>query len=152
MRAHLKVPLRPRSSLGSNLSPSYTSSGIVSAFRTRFNTPKNFVPVPADHLGLVHVREPDFTDATGNRLKATWIGHTSFLIEPTAAEGGQRGKRFLLGPVWSNRVRPFGMIGPIRFTPPPCSIDELPDIDAICISHDHYEHLDAGTLQKLIAK
>lgn len=40
----------------------------------------------------------------------------------------------------------------MRFTPPPCSIDELPDVDAVCISHDHYDHLDYDTLRKVNAK
>ncbi|KAJ4372131.1 hypothetical protein N0V83_003904 [Neocucurbitaria cava] len=132
--------------------PSYTSSGLFSAFRTRINTPKNFVPVPADRLGLVTVHEPDFARAGQNGLKATWIGHASFLVETTAVEGSPRGMRMLLDPVWSNRVGPYGMVGPVRFTPPPCTVDELPHIDAVCISHDHYDHLDSGTLQKLMSK
>lgn len=44
------------------------------------------------------------------------------------------------------------MVGPVRFTPPPCLIDELPDVDAVIISHDHYDHLDSDTLKKLNAK
>jgi N-acyl-phosphatidylethanolamine-hydrolysing phospholipase D len=131
--------------------PSYKNSGIVSAVRTRFTTPKNFVPIPADRSGLVQVRKPDFSNAP-NGLKATWIGHASFLIETTASNSAQRGMRILLDPVWSERVGPYGMVGPVRFTPPPCTIDELPDIDAVCISHDHYDHLDSDTLQKLNAK
>jgi N-acyl-phosphatidylethanolamine-hydrolysing phospholipase D len=132
--------------------PSYQNAGIVSAMRTRFSTPKNFVPVPADRLGLVQVLKPDFSSAVGNGLKVTWIGHASFLIETTAAEGKARGVRILLDPVWSDRVGPYGMVGPVRFTPPPCSIDELPEIDAVCISHDHYDHLDSPTLKALNAK
>lgn len=132
--------------------PSYQSSGIVSAVRKRFNTPKNFVPVPADRLGLVQVRKPDFTNVTQHGLKTTWIGHASFLVETTSAEGSPRGMRILLDPVWSDCVGPYGMVGPVRFTPPPCTIDELPHVDAVCISHDHYDHLDSDTLRKLMAK
>lgn len=58
----------------------------------------------------------------------------------------------MLDPVWSERVGPYGLVGPVRFTPPPCTIDELPDIDAVCISHDHYDHLDSETLKKLNAR
>jgi L-ascorbate metabolism protein UlaG (beta-lactamase superfamily) len=131
--------------------PSYKNDGLITAVRARFSTPKNFVPIPADRLGLVEVRKPDFNN-TKNGLKATWIGHASFLIETTASEGNQRGMRILLDPVWSDRVGPYGMVGPVRFTPPPCTIDELPEIDAVCISHDHYDHLDSDTLKKLNAK
>ena len=45
-----------------------------------------------------------------------------------------------------------GVVGPVRFTPPPCPIDDLPDVDAVVISHDHYDHLDSDTLGKLNAK
>ena len=89
--------------------PSYKNDGIITALRARFNTPKNFVPVPADRLGLVQVRKPDFNNTT-NGLKATWIGHASFLIETTASEGNERGMRILLDPVWSDRVGPYGMV------------------------------------------
>ncbi|KAI0573580.1 Zn-dependent hydrolasesbeta-lactamase fold protein [Pyrenophora tritici-repentis] len=132
--------------------PSYRNDGIVAAIRTRFTTPKNFVPVPADRLGLVNIRKPDFSTTTTTGLKATWIGHASFLIETPAPVGSRRGMRILLDPVWSERVGPYGLVGPVRFTSPPCSIDELPEIDAVCISHDHYDHLDSDTLRKLNAK
>ncbi|EMD94178.1 hypothetical protein COCC4DRAFT_190541 [Bipolaris maydis ATCC 48331] len=131
--------------------PSYKPSGIATAVRTRFTTPKNFVPVPSDRVGLVQVRKPDF-NTTRNGLKATWIGHASFLLETTRSDSSERGMRLLIDPVWSERVGPYGMVGPVRFTPPPCTIDDLPHIDAVCISHDHYDHLDSDTLRKLNKK
>jgi N-acyl-phosphatidylethanolamine-hydrolysing phospholipase D len=131
---------------------SYKPSGLVSAFRTRLQTPKNFVPVPTDRTGLVKVRYPGFGNSSPQGLKATWIGHASFLVETTALGSAQRGIRILLDPVWSDRVGPYGMVGPVRFTPPPCTIDELPEVDAVCISHDHYDHLDSDTLGKLVKK
>src|SRR5690242_2073023 len=60
--------------------PSYNTSGFVGALRTRFSTPKNFVPVPLIRAGLVQVRKPDFGEQKDG-LKATWIGHASFLVE-----------------------------------------------------------------------
>jgi L-ascorbate metabolism protein UlaG (beta-lactamase superfamily) len=133
--------------------PSYQNSSLPSLLKARWTTPKNFVPVPADRLGLVKVQRPDFASLTQAKgLKATWIGHASFLIETSKQEGAERGMRILLDPVWSERVGPYGMIGPVRFTPPPCTIDELPEIDAVCISHDHYDHLDSDTLKRLNAK
>lgn len=131
--------------------PSYQGTTLSTVFRTRFGPGRNLVPVPADRLGLVEVRKPAFDDLPQG-LKATWIGHASFLIETTAPQDSKRGIRILLDPVWSERVGPYGVVGPIRFTPPPCSIDELPEIDAICISHDHYDHLDSDTLKKLMVK
>ena len=132
--------------------PSYQPSGLLSAFRARVTSPKNFVPVPADRAGLVEVRRMDFEEPTPTGLKATWMGHASFLIESTAGEGKQRGIRVLVDPVWSERVGPYGVVGPVRFTPPPCTFWVLPDVDAVCISHDHYDHLDIETIRMLIEK
>jgi L-ascorbate metabolism protein UlaG (beta-lactamase superfamily) len=133
--------------------PSYQHSPISTLLKARWSIPKNFVPVPADRLGLVEVRKPNFdSTAQPEGLKATWIGHASFLIETSKQVGKARGMRILLDPVWSERVGPYGLVGPVRFTPPPCTIDELPEIDAVAISHDHYDHLDSDTLRKLHAK
>lgn len=112
---------------------------------------RNFVPVPANRLGLSEVRKPVFQHPP-HGLKATWTGHASFLVETTAGRDSSRDVRILLDPVWSDRVGPYGVIGPVRFIPPPCTIDELPEVDAVCISHDHYDHLDADTLKKLMMK
>ncbi|KAF1949454.1 Metallo-hydrolase/oxidoreductase [Byssothecium circinans] len=131
--------------------PSYKFLGVTGLLKTRWNTPKNFVPVPSDRVGLVEIRQPDFGGGRDG-LKATWIGHASFLIETTKREGTRRGTRILLDPVFSDRVGPYGMVGPTRFTPPPCAVEDLPEVDAICISHDHYDHLDSATLKRLLAK
>ncbi|KAF1975155.1 Metallo-hydrolase/oxidoreductase [Bimuria novae-zelandiae CBS 107.79] len=127
---------------------SYSNTTVNKIIKTRFGSAKNFVAVPADRVGLVEVRQPDF-GVHKDGLKATWIGHASFLIETPKVEGAKRGMRILLDPVWSERMGPYGMVGPVRFTPTPCSLDDLPDVDAVCISHDHYDHLDSDTLRKL---
>ncbi|KAH7076728.1 beta-lactamase superfamily domain-containing protein [Paraphoma chrysanthemicola] len=131
--------------------PSYKPSSLPTLFKTRWTLPKNFVPVPEDRAGLPRVVEPDFANAQEG-LKVTWIGHASFLIETPRQSGSTRGLRILVDPVWSSRVGPYGLVGPVRFSPPPCSIDDLPHIDAVCISHDHYDHLDSDTLKRLNAK
>jgi len=106
-----------------------------------------FVPVPGRDE-LVPIREPDWG---GERrgLKATWIGHASFLIETCCAAGAARGVRILCDPVFSERTSPVQFLGPKRYSPPPCALDELPDVDAVVISHDHYDHLDYATVQHL---
>lgn len=132
--------------------PSYYSGGLIAAYRTRLQTPTNFVPVPADRAGLVNVRKPEFEQVQNPAgLRATWIGHASFLIETTSTKE-QKSLRILLDPVWSDRVGPYNLVGPVRFTPPPCTIEDLPWIDAVCISHDHYDHLDLPTLRQLMRK
>jgi L-ascorbate metabolism protein UlaG (beta-lactamase superfamily) len=131
--------------------PSYKDASIPTLVKARWSTPKEFVPVPANRVGLVDVVKPDF-GAHRNGLKATWIGHASFLIETSTANGKKRGMRILVDPVWSERVGPYSLVGPVRFSPVPCQLGELPEIDAVCISHDHYDHLDSDTLKKLNAR
>ncbi len=81
---------------------------------------------------------------TGPRsgLRITWFGHASSLIEID-------GVRLLIDPVWDERAAPTQWAGPRRFFPPPLALEELPPIDAILISHDHYDHLGAGTIRRL---
>ncbi|MEH3130267.1 MAG: MBL fold metallo-hydrolase [Mycolicibacterium neoaurum] len=75
-------------------------------------------------------------------LAATWYGHSSVMIEVD-------GYRVLADPVWSQRCSPSRVIGPQRLHPVPVDIDELPAIDAVIISHDHYDHLDIDTIMAL---
>lgn len=65
----------------------------------------------------------------------TWFGHASSLIELD-------GTRVLLDPVWSERASPSAVLGPRRMHPVPHRIEELPRLDAVVFSHDHYDHLD----------
>lgn len=139
--------------------PSFTKLGLGLAFKLRFgnNPEKNFVPVPEGPNGtrseqLVKVRKPDWGVAHSDKLRATWLGHASFLIELPATPGAERGIRILCDPVFSERTSPSQWIGPKRYSPPPCTLDELPDVDAICISHNHYDHLDHATVQHIYDK
>ncbi len=78
-------------------------------------------------------------------LRITWFGHSIALIE-------MDGKRFLTDPVWSDRVSPYTWLGPKRWYPPPIALVDLPQIDAVLISHDHYDHLDTRTIKALIGR
>jgi L-ascorbate metabolism protein UlaG (beta-lactamase superfamily) len=77
-------------------------------------------------------------------LRAFWIGHASVYVEVD-------GVRLLLDPVFAERVSPIS-IGPKRFHPSPIALADLPSIDAVLISHDHYDHLDMETVQHLAAR
>ncbi|MER7891453.1 MBL fold metallo-hydrolase [Micromonospora sp. NPDC094482] len=77
-------------------------------------------------------------------LNIIWYGHASALIEI-------EGRRVLLDPVWSERCSPSALVGPRRLHEPPVRLDELPALDAILISHDHYDHLDLPTVRELLA-
>lgn len=73
-------------------------------------------------------------------LRITWVGHSSLLIEID-------GIRILTDPVWSQRVSFTQAMGPKRFFQPPMALADLPKIDVIISSHDHYDHLDEATIR-----
>ena len=75
-------------------------------------------------------------------LRVTWLGHSTLLIEID-------GVRLLTDPVWGERVSPFQLVGPRRFQPAPVRLRDMPRVDAILISHDHYDHLDYPTIRTL---
>ena len=74
-----------------------------------------------------------------------WLGHSSVLIEVD-------GLRVLLDPVLSSRVSPFSFVGPKRFHPSPIALEDMRNIDAVMISHNHYDHMDEATIKHLAAK
>lgn len=78
-------------------------------------------------------------------LAVTWYGHATTLIEID-------GYRILTDPVWSERVSPSALVGPARMHPVPQPLSELPPVDAVIISHDHYDHLDKETVRELVAR
>ena len=97
-------------------------------------TPGGVVPVESPHEAWT--RRPE----TG--LRATWLGHSTVLLEID-------GFRILTDPVWGERIGPFSFAGPKRFHAAPTAIEALPSLDAILVSHDHYDHLDYPTIRAL---
>jgi L-ascorbate metabolism protein UlaG (beta-lactamase superfamily) len=77
-------------------------------------------------------------------LRATWLGHSTVLLE-------MDGLRVLTDPVWGERASPTRLAGPKRFQPVPVTIAQLPPLDAVIISHDHYDHLDYPTILEMLA-
>ncbi|WP_346017062.1 MBL fold metallo-hydrolase [Pseudenhygromyxa sp. WMMC2535] len=80
--------------------------------------------------------------AADSGLRATWLGHSTVLLEID-------GQRVLTDPVWGQRASPLPFAGPKRFQPVPVAIAALPPLDAVIISHDHYDHLDRGSVVEL---
>lgn len=72
----------------------------------------------------------------------TYVNHSTFLIQTD-------GLNILTDPVWSKRVSPFSFAGPKRMRPPGIRFEDLPPIDLVLISHNHYDHLDIGTLKRI---
>ena len=94
------------------------------------------VPLPSADPRESWLRRP----ASG--LRATWLGHSTVLLEID-------GWRVLTDPVWGERASPFTLLGPKRFQPVPVTLRQLPEVDAVVISHDHYDHLDYPTIRAL---
>jgi L-ascorbate metabolism protein UlaG (beta-lactamase superfamily) len=84
-------------------------------------------------------------EARVDDLRVTMVGHATLLIQ-------MAGVNILTDPVWSDRASPVGFAGPRRVTPPGIAFDDLPPIDLILLSHNHYDHLDLATLTRLSAR
>jgi N-acyl-phosphatidylethanolamine-hydrolysing phospholipase D len=78
-----------------------------------------------------------------SKSSITWINHSTFLIQ-------MEGIYLLTDPIWSERCSPFKFFGPKRHHPTPFPLSQLPKIDYVLISHDHYDHLDAKTVDRLV--
>jgi len=93
-------------------------------------------PLPAHSPLQSWARSPE------TRLRATWLGHSTVLLEIDGA-------RVLTDPVWGERASPVSFAGPKRFQPVPVPVSALPKLDAVIVSHDHYDHLDYPTILEL---
>ena len=92
-------------------------------------------------VGTVPVVPAEPPERAGE-LAVTWYGHATSVLELDGA-------RFLIDPVFSERVSPIRHVGPKRIHPVPGAIADLPSIDAVLISHDHYDHLDQPSIVRL---
>jgi N-acyl-phosphatidylethanolamine-hydrolysing phospholipase D len=101
-------------------------------------------PVPAAHV-LLPDQALSMLAAHGAEDSLTWLGHAAFLIR-------MNGRTVLVDPFLSEYASPFDGIGPRRYAGPGIPVDRLPPLDALVISHNHYDHLDLRTLRKLPAK
>ena len=96
--------------------------------------------VPLRPLGTFHTDASVYKQAPKSGLRITWIGHSSLLIEID-------GRTILTDPVWGLRASFLSFMGPKRFFDAPLPLDQLPKLDAVLISHDHYDHLDKQTIK-----
>ena len=124
-------------------------------FRNTHTFPRGTAPMPAlkDFLCGGERRVPQAPLPTLNPLepwqhpaqsglRATWLGHSTVLLEID-------GWRVLTDPVWGPRASPSRFVGPKRFQPVPVPMSDLPRLDAVLLSHDHFDHLDFTTMRLL---
>ena len=97
---------------------------------------------PQQPLGPFHTDSKIYRTSPASGLRVTWFGHSSSLVEID-------GVRILIDPVWDERAAPTQWAGPKRFFPTTLGLEDLPPIDAIIISHDHYDHLGEVTVRRL---
>jgi L-ascorbate metabolism protein UlaG (beta-lactamase superfamily) len=96
-------------------------------------------PAPVPTVALTRA---SFDTPPASGLRATWLGHSTVLVEID-------GMRVLFDPVWAKRASPSSLVGPKRFFEVPLPIDQVPTLDAVIASHDHYDHLDRGVVKAL---
>jgi L-ascorbate metabolism protein UlaG (beta-lactamase superfamily) len=100
--------------------------------------PRNMIVFPRVPAG-------GFESPGNHALRATWLGHSTVLIEID-------GRRYLTDPIWSRRCSPVPLAGPSRFFDVPVALEDIPHLDGVIISHDHYDHLDEATIRKLAGR
>jgi len=119
------------------MSFSETMSVMYEFFRGAPNREPN-KPLPMQKIDSLEV-----ASKSDSLARLTWFGHSAFLLEIA-------GKNILLDPMFGVSPAPHPMLGPKRFNKElPIAVAKLPSIDAVIFSHDHYDHLDYGSIQKL---
>ncbi|MBM7367467.1 MBL fold metallo-hydrolase [Gordonia hydrophobica] len=103
-----------------------------------FDTAVDMLRRPGKPTGVIPVLRPEF-DAVAAGLAVTWLGHASAVVELD-------GVRIVTDPVLSARCSPSQLVGPKRMHRAPLTARELPSLDVVLISHDHYDHLDTPTI------
>jgi len=103
-------------------------------FRRGRREPSSILPVDSP--------QPVWATPATSGFRVTWLGHSTLLLE-------LEGRRVLTDPVFGERASPLGFAGPKRFHPVPARIEELPELDAVLLSHDHYDHLCRSSIEAL---
>lgn len=94
-----------------------------------------------DHVAITPSIPP--ASVEGMDMRATWVGHATVLVQAG-------GLNILTDPIWSDHASPFpGIAGPTRVAKPGIAFDDVPKIDIIVVSHNHYDHMDLPTLKRL---
>jgi len=117
-----------------------TSKGLGAVLRWRLTAARADWP---DRVPVTPVKPAGRVD--GDAMVVTAVGHASVLVQTA-------GLNILTDPVWAERVSPFRSVGPLRVRAPGVRFEDLPRIAVVLVSHNHYDHLDLDTLEKLWAR
>jgi len=107
---------------------------------TRFILGSDDRPPWPERVAVTRDRPP--ARVTGADMRATWVGHATVLVQAG-------GLNILTDPIWSDHASPFPPLGPGRVAEPGIAFDDLPKIDIVVVSHNHYDHMDLPTLRRL---
>ena len=125
-----------------SLTPWMIMSGLIGRrIQGKANSPDTTPPT-------VPVQKPTFLPSRtqNDNIRATWLGHACYYVEFPS------GLRVLFDPVFTDRCSPFSWLGPKRYTEMPCKIADIPIIDAVVISHNHYDHLSYPTVKEIASR
>lgn len=119
--------------------PAPLSQGRRRGFMSRWASAEERAGWP-DHVPVAPTVPP--RDVVGREMRITWIGHATVLVQTA-------GLNILTDPIWSRHASPFPPFGPERVRAPGVRFDDLPRIDLVLVSHNHYDHMDLPTLRRL---
>ena len=117
--------------------------GFVNYLKMRYFGDDEYADYPSN-AHKVPVAKPDLNriNSPGDKPQVTWIGHATVLIQ-------HKGVSILTDPMFSDRASPVNFSGPKRVNPPALTIEQLPPVDFVIISHNHYDHLDTKSVRKI---
>ena len=123
----------------------YDPPGLGDFLRWRWNRLWKDLPGPDDYRFPLASNNPDFLKSNTDAATLTWIGHATVLLQLD-------GKNILTDPHFSRRTAPVQWAGPRRVVPPGLALEDLPPIHLVLLSHDHYDALDSGTVERLLRR
>ncbi|WP_312018373.1 MBL fold metallo-hydrolase [Shewanella surugensis] len=126
-----------------NTAEGFDSSTAMLPLLLRYAIEKRIDASPVTSIPVMSVTKAQLNNLTSDTLIR--LGHSSLFMQIN-------GQKWLIDPVFSDRASPFNFIGPKRFHQPPITLADLPDIDGVMISHDHYDHLDEASIKFLAQK
>ncbi|ACA84747.1 MBL fold metallo-hydrolase [Shewanella woodyi] len=125
-----------------NTAADFTEETAILPLLMRYATEKRVDAEPEQMQPIIELTSKQLMELPSDQDMVIRLGHSSIFMQLD-------GKKWLIDPVFSERASPFSFIGPKRFHPTPISLKDLPEIDGVLISHDHYDHLDKATIKHL---